>query len=110
MNEYQVLHETNNIRSAALYEWRKLPPKTSASCGVYYTELAEKTEQGLFATHNCVDPSGGNDHCVTLRQINPGDLIDHVTKPCMILYLTSRPAFVGSKIGGGRAYEEERLL
>ncbi len=57
-----------------------------------------------------MDPSGGNYHCVTLRQINPGDLVDHVTEPCMVLYLASGPAFVGSKIGGGGAYEEEGLL
>src|SRR6266581_1732790 len=78
---------------------------------VYTTQkLAEKAEQGLFATHNCMDPSGGNDHCVTLHQINSGDLVDHVTKPCMVLYLASGPAFVRSKIGGGGAYEEEGLL
>lgn len=99
-----------NIRSAALYEWRKLPPNTNASCGVYYTEISREKNRGYFATHNCMNPSGGNDHCVTLRQVNPGNFVDHVSKPCMILYLASGPAFVGSKIGGGRAYEEEGLL
>jgi hypothetical protein len=48
----------------------------------------------------------------TLAQINLGDLVDHVTKPCMTLYLASGPAFVSGKISGRGAYEEEekRLL
>lgn len=56
-----------------------------------------------------MNPSSGDDHCVALRQINPGDFVDHVAKPCMILYLASGPAFVGSKIYSSGTYEEEGL-
>jgi hypothetical protein len=42
-------------------------------------------------------------------QIHFDDLVDHVAKPCVTLNLTSRPALVGSKISGSRAYKEERL-
>jgi hypothetical protein len=34
-----------------------------------------------------MDPPSGNNHSVTLAQINLGDLVDHVAKPCMTLYL-----------------------
>ena len=110
MNEYHVGYvPKTNIRSAALYEWRKLPPNTNASCGVYYTDFSREKNRDSFATHNCMNPSSGDDHCITLRQINPGDFVNHVTKPCMILYLASGPAFVGSKICSSGAYEEEGL-
>jgi hypothetical protein len=56
-----------------------------------------------------VDPPSGNNHSVTLAQINLDDLVDHVAKPCMTLYLASRPAFVRGKISGRGAYEEKGL-
>ena len=56
-----------------------------------------------------MNPPSGNNHSVTLAQINLGDLVDHVTKPCMTLYLASGPAFVCSKISDRGAYEEEGL-
>jgi hypothetical protein len=36
------MKDVKYIRSAALYECRKLPPKTNASCGVYYTEISRE--------------------------------------------------------------------
>ncbi len=56
-----------------------------------------------------MNPPSGNNHCVTLAQINLRDLVDHVAKPCMALYLASGPAFVCGKISGRGAYEEEGL-
>lgn len=56
-----------------------------------------------------MDPPSGNNHSVALAQINLGDLVDHVAKPCMTLYLTSGPAFVCGKISSRGAYEEEGL-
>lgn len=56
-----------------------------------------------------MNPPSGNNHGVTLAQINPGDLVNQVAKPCMTLYLASRPAFVCRKISGRGAYEEEGL-
>jgi hypothetical protein len=56
-----------------------------------------------------MDPPSGNNHSVTFAQVNLGDLVDHVTKPCMTLYLASGPAFVCGKISGRGAYEEESL-
>ena len=56
-----------------------------------------------------MNPPSRNNHSVTLGQINLGDLVDHVAKPCMTLYLASRPAFVCGKISGRGAYEEEGL-
>ncbi len=56
-----------------------------------------------------MNPPSGNNHSVTLAQFNLGDLVNHVAKPGMTLYLASRPAFVCGKIGGRGAYEEEGL-
>lgn len=56
-----------------------------------------------------MNPPSGNNHSVTLAQVNLGDLVDHVAKPCMTLYLASGPAFVCGKISGRGAYEEEGL-
>jgi hypothetical protein len=56
-----------------------------------------------------MDPPSGNNHSVTLAQINLGDLVDQIAKPCMTLYLASRPAFVCGKICDRGAYEEEGL-
>ena len=56
-----------------------------------------------------MDPPCRDNHRVALSQINLGDLIHHVAKPSMTLYLASGPAFIGYKISRGGAYEEEGL-
>jgi len=56
-----------------------------------------------------VDPPSGNNHSVTLAQINLDDLVDHVAKPCMTLNLASRPALICGKISGRGAYEKKGL-
>jgi hypothetical protein len=56
-----------------------------------------------------MNPPGGNNHSVALAEVNLGDLVDHVAKPRMTLYLASGPAFVCGKISGRGAYEEEGL-
>jgi hypothetical protein len=56
-----------------------------------------------------MNPPSGDNHSVTLAQINLGNFVDHVAKPCMTLYLASGPAFVCGKISGRGAYKEKGL-
>jgi len=110
MNEYPVGYETMQT-----YEVQHC--MNGGNClqrptrlAVYTTQiLAEKIELGLDVTHNRMNPSSRNDHCVAFPQINLNDFVDHVTQPCMSLYLAPGPTFIGSKVCGGRTYKEERL-
>jgi hypothetical protein len=56
-----------------------------------------------------MNPPSGNNHSVTLPQINLGDFVNHVAKPCMTLYLASGPTFIRGKISSRGAYKEEGL-
>lgn len=57
--------------------------------------------------YNCVYPPRWNDHGVSLSQLHFEDFVNHISKPCIVLELSSRPLFVCRQVGWRWSYEVE---
>ena len=89
-----------HLRVTTLREWRKLPPKTRVSTGVYFATDDYTADQPVLRvpTYDGVNPPRGDYHGISLNQFNTVDFIHQITEPCSCLYFTPRPLLVGSKI------------